>query len=70
MKRVFENAKITLILFTALHTKLTKSWQEVPQNMHNQLKEKLLQKIIEFGGAGTKLVLNRLSMCVSIHLMK
>lgn len=49
-----------------LHTKLTKYYMEVPETMHQELKEKLLQKIIEFGGAGTKLVLNRLSMCVSI----
>ena len=48
-----------------LPSKLAKNWQEVPENMHNELKEKLLQKIVEFGGAGTKLVLNRLSMCVS-----
>lgn len=38
--------------------------------MHNELKEKLLQKIVEFGGAGTKLVLNRLSMCVSKTIKK
>lgn len=48
-----------------LHQKLSKNWQEVPQSMHNELKEKLLQKIIEFGGDGTKLVLNRLCMSVS-----
>lgn len=48
-----------------LHQKLSKNWQEVPQSMHNELKEKILQKIVEFGGAGTKLVLNRLSMSVS-----
>jgi len=48
-----------------LHNKLSKNWQEVPESMHNELKEKLLQKIVEFGSAGTKLVLNRLSMCVS-----
>jgi len=39
----------------------------VPQPMHNELKEKILQKIVEFGGDGTKLVLNRLCMSVS-HL--
>lgn len=48
-----------------LHQKLAKNWQEVPQSMHNELKEKILQKIIEFGGDGTKLVLNRLCMSVS-----
>lgn len=48
-----------------LHQKLSKNWQEVPQSMHNELKEKILQKIVEFGGAGTKLVLNRLCMSVS-----
>lgn len=48
-----------------LHQKLSKNWQEVPQSMHNELKEKILQKIVEFGSAGTKLVLNRLCMSVS-----
>jgi hypothetical protein len=48
-----------------LHQKLSKNWQEVPQSMHNELKEKILQKIVEFGANGTKLVLNRLCMSVS-----
>ena len=49
-----------------LHQKLAKNWQEVPQSMHNELKEKILQKIVEFGAnGGTKLVLNRLCMSVS-----
>lgn len=48
-----------------LHQKLSKNWQEVPQTMHNELKEKILQKIVEFGSDGTKLVLNRLCMSVS-----
>lgn len=51
-----------------LHQKLSKNWQEVPQSMHNELKEKILQKIVEFGGDGTKLVLNRLCMSVSCLL--
>ncbi|CRL02034.1 CLUMA_CG015289, isoform A [Clunio marinus] len=56
-----------------LHQKLSKNWQEVPQSMHNELKEKILQKIVEFGGAGTKLVLNRLCMSLSafiVHMLK
>lgn len=49
-----------------LHQKLAKNWQEVPQSMRNELKEKILQKIVEFGGDGTtRLVLNRLCMSVS-----
>lgn len=49
-----------------LHHKLSKNWQEVPQTSHNELKDKILQKIVEFGGDGaTKLVLNRLCMSVS-----
>lgn len=48
-----------------LHQKLSKNWQEVPQSMHNELKEKILQKIVEFGASGTKIVLNRLCMSVS-----
>lgn len=51
-----------------LHQKLSKNWQEVPQAMHNELKEKILQKIVEFGSAGTKLVLDRLCMSVSINI--
>lgn len=50
-----------------LHQKLSRNWQEVPQSMHNELKEKILQKIVEFGGDGTKLVLNRLCMSVSVN---
>jgi Importin-beta N-terminal domain len=53
-----------------LHQKLSKNWQEVPQSMHNELKEKILQKIVEFGGNGTKLVLNRLCMSVSYFRSK
>lgn len=48
-----------------LHQKLAKNWQEVPQSMRNELKEKILHKIIEFGGDGSRLVLNRLCMSVS-----
>lgn len=55
-----------------LHQKIEKNFLEVPEQMRNELKEKLLQKIIEFG-SGTKLVLNRLSMCLSafvVHMLK
>ncbi|KAG5682378.1 hypothetical protein PVAND_011734 [Polypedilum vanderplanki] len=57
---------------TTLHMKIQKNFLEVPESMRQELKEKLLQKIIEFG-SGTKLVLNRLSMCLSafiVHMLK
>lgn len=50
-----------------LHYKLSKNWQELPENSHADLKNRILEKIVEFGGDGaTKLVLNRLCMSVSI----
>jgi hypothetical protein len=48
-----------------LHQKLVKNWQEVPEDMHNELKQNILQKLYEFGRSGSKLVLNRLCMSVS-----
>lgn len=41
-----------------------KSWNEVPKNMHEELKQKLLEAIITFG-SGPKLVLDRLCIAVS-----
>lgn len=61
-----KSVEISFFASTTLHQKIIKNWQEVPAEMHNELKEKILQKIITFGGnGGTKLVLNRLCMSVS-----
>lgn len=41
-----------------------KYWHEVPQEMHNELEQKLLEALIAFG-SGPKIVLNRLCIAVS-----
>lgn len=48
---------------TTLHTKLMKYWHEVPEELQNDLKTKLLQAIVTYA-TGPKLVLNRL--CISL----
>lgn len=55
----------------ALHTKLVKHWNEVPTEMRNDLKVKLLEAIVTYA-SGPKLVLNRLCMSLSaltVHLI-
>ena len=47
-----------------LHSKLMKSWHEVPPDNYEELKQKILESIIHFA-AGPKLVLNRLCISVS-----
>ncbi|XP_055715027.1 importin-13, partial [Phlebotomus papatasi] len=57
---------------TTLHSKLLKYWHEVPKEMHEELKQKLLQAIVAFGG-GPKLVLNRLCIAFSafiVHMLE
>ena len=49
---------------STLHTKLLKHFSEVPQEHHEQLKEKLLESILAFAN-GPKMVLNRLCLAVS-----
>lgn len=46
-----------------LHSKLMKYWHEVPVESHQELKQKILETIIQFA-AGPKIVLNRL--CISV----
>ena len=47
-----------------------KFWHEVPPENRDELKQKILEKIIQFAG-GPKLVLNRLCIAVSdIKILK
>lgn len=47
-----------------LHSKLMKHWHEVPHGSRNELKQKILETIVQFA-SGPKLVLNRLCLAVS-----
>ena len=46
------------------HTKLLKNWNEVPKESYEELKQKLLEKIVTFAN-GPRIVLNRLCIAVS-----
>lgn len=48
----------------SLHVKISRYWNEVPAEQYDGLRNKLLQKIIEFG-SGPKIVLTRLCVAVS-----
>lgn len=47
-----------------LHSKLMKHWHEVPHGSRDELKQKILETIVQFA-SGPKLVLNRLCLAVS-----
>ncbi|XP_065354856.1 importin-13 [Calliphora vicina] len=51
-----------------LHSKLMKFWHEVPPENRDELKQKILEKIIQFAG-GPKLVLNRLCIALSAYIV-
>lgn len=61
---VVQSSEIQFFGATTLHTKLMKHWHEVPEENHDELKQKLFQTIILFGN-GPKIVLNRLCIAVS-----
>lgn len=52
---------------STLHKKLLTYFPEVPQEAHEQLKQKLLEAILAFAN-GPKMVLNRLCLAVSLLL--
>lgn len=57
---------------TTLHAKLMKHWHELPKDSHEQLKQKLLETIVQFGG-GPKVVLIRLCISLSafiVHMLR
>uniref|UniRef100_W8B5B8 Importin-13 n=1 Tax=Ceratitis capitata TaxID=7213 RepID=W8B5B8_CERCA len=51
-----------------LHSKLMKYWHEVPRENHEELKQKIFEKIIQFAN-GPKLVLNRLCIALSAYIL-
>lgn len=66
----FQPSEVQFFGAITLHKKLMQSWSEIPENLRNELKENILQKIITFGSIpGTKLVLNRLCMSVSYSFL-
>ncbi|EDW67091.1 importin-13 [Drosophila virilis] len=55
-----------------LHSKLMKYWHEVPPENREELKQKILETIVQFAG-GPKLVLNRLCLSLSafiVHMLE
>lgn len=62
---IIQQCEVQFFGATTLHSKLMKYWHEVPQEIHNELKQKLLETIITFG-SGPKLVLDRLCIAVSL----
>lgn len=53
---------------TTLHSKLMKYWHEVPPEMQNELKIKLLDAIVTYAN-GPKIVLNRLCISLSAFIV-
>ncbi|EDW13739.1 importin-13 [Drosophila mojavensis] len=51
-----------------LHSKLMKYWHEVPPENREELKQKILETIVQFA-AGPKLVLNRLCLSLSAYIV-
>ncbi|XP_034486188.1 importin-13 [Drosophila innubila] len=51
-----------------LHSKLMKHWNEVPPESREELKQKILETIVQFA-AGPKLVLNRLCLALSAYIV-
>ncbi|EDV91246.1 importin-13 [Drosophila grimshawi] len=55
-----------------LHSKLMKYWHEVPPENREELKQKILETIVQFAG-GPKIVLNRLCLSLSafiVHMLE
>ncbi|XP_030373790.1 importin-13 [Scaptodrosophila lebanonensis] len=51
-----------------LHSKLMKHWHEVPPENREELKQKILETIVQFAG-GPKIVLNRLCIALSAYIV-
>ncbi|XP_001359959.2 importin-13 [Drosophila pseudoobscura] len=51
-----------------LHAKLMKHWNEVPPENREELKQKILEKIVQFAG-GPKIVLNRLCIALGAYIV-
>lgn len=65
---IVQSVEVQFYAATTLHTKLMKHWKELPEDSHIELKEKLLQKIVEFA-KGPKIVLNRLCLAMSAFIV-
>lgn len=61
----FQSAEVQFFAATTLHTKLVKSWHQVPPEQYASLKKQLLEAIASYC-VGPKIVLNRLCIAVSI----
>lgn len=60
-----QSAEVQFFAATTLHTKLVKSWHQVPPEEYGSLKKQLLEAIASYC-VGPKIVLNRLCIAVSI----
>lgn len=65
---IFQPCEVQFFGATTLHTKLMKYWNEVPEELQNDLKTKLLQAIVTYA-TGPKLVLNRLCISLSAFIV-
>ncbi|XP_067677743.1 importin-13-like isoform X2 [Haliotis asinina] len=54
---------------SSLHAKISRYWHEVPSNQYLTLKQKLLEKIIQFAD-GPKMILTRLCVALSSYIMQ
>jgi hypothetical protein len=61
----FQSPEVQFFAATTLHTKLVKSWHQVPPEQYASLKKQLLEAIASYS-SGPKIVLNRLCIAVSI----
>ncbi|XP_069674561.1 importin-13 isoform X2 [Periplaneta americana] len=63
-----KSAEVQFFAATTLHTKLVKSWHQVPPEQYTSLKKQLLEAIASYC-LGPKIVLNRLCIALSAYVL-
>lgn len=64
-----KSTEVQFFASTTLHTKICKCWMEVPEESHEELKDKILQAIFTFS-KGPKIVLNRLCISLAAYILQ
>lgn len=63
-----KSAEVQFFAATTLHTKLVKSWHQIPPEQYASLKKQLLEAIVSYS-TGPKIVLNRLCIALSAYVL-
>ncbi|KAJ9589083.1 hypothetical protein L9F63_017628 [Diploptera punctata] len=63
-----KSAEVQFFAATTLHTKLVKSWDQVPPDQYQTLKKQILEAIASYS-LGPKIVLNRLCIALSAYVL-